>query len=153
MTDNATLHISYNNGRGHMTVNTLAFLSEQGIRNIRKLIKLIESSDTPDELEKLHSVLREEISTFDLRLKELANRGANARTRYKELEPELERLVYQRERYKKSDQRYKDLMLRVKAVRENIRHEKAVYNSAVSDFKRLSRNKEKFNKLAKEILP
>ena len=65
--DNAVLHISYNNGRGHMAVNTLAFLSEQGIRNIRKLIKLIESSDTPDELEKLHSVLREEISTFDLR--------------------------------------------------------------------------------------
>lgn len=153
MTDNAVLHISYNNGRGHMTVNTLAFLSEQGIRNIRKLIKLIESSDTPDELEKLHSILREEILTFDLRLKELANRGANARTRYKELEPELERLVYQRERYKKSDQRYKDLMLRVKAVRENIRHEKAVYHSAVSDFKRLSRNKEKFNKIAKEILP
>lgn len=153
MTDNATLHISYNNGRGHMTVNTLAFLSEQGIRNIRKLIKLIESSDTPDEREKLHSVLREEISTFDLRLKELANRGVNARTRYKELEPELERLVYQRERYKKSDQRYKDLMLRVKAMREDIRHEKAVYHSAVFDFKRLSRNKEKFNKLAKEILP
>lgn len=153
MTDNAVLHISYNNGRGHMTVNTLAFLSEQGIRNIRKLIKLIESSDTPDELEKLHSILREEISTFDLRLKELANRGANARTRYKELEPELERLVYQRERYKKSDQQHKDLMLRVKAVRENIRHEKAVYHSAVSDFKRLSRNKEKFNKIAKEILP
>ncbi len=153
MTDNATLHISYNNGRGHMTVNTLAFLSEQGIRNIRKLIKLIESSDTPDELEKLHSILREEISTFDLRLKELANRGVNARTRYKELEPELERLVYQRERYKKSDQRYKDLMLRVKAMREDIRHEKAVYHSAVSDFKRFSRNKEKFNKLAKEILP
>lgn len=153
MTDNAVLHISYNNGRGHMTVNTLAFLSEQGIRNIRKLIKLIESSDTPDELEKLHSILREEILTFDLRLKELANRGANARTRYKELEPELERLVYQRERYKKSDQRYKDLMLRVKAVRENIRHEKAIYHSAVSDFKRLSRNKEKFNKIAKEILP
>lgn len=153
MTDNAVLHISHNNGRGHMTVNTLAFLSEQGIRNIRKLIKLIESSDTPDELEKLHSILHEEISTFDLRLKELANRGANARTRYKELEPELERLVYQRERYKKSDQRYKDLMLRVKAVRENIRHEKAVYHSAVSDFKRLSRNKEKFNKIAKEILP
>lgn len=153
MTDNAVLHISYNNGRGHMTVNTLVFLSEQGIRNIRKLIKLIESSDTPDELEKLHSVLREEISTFDLRLKELANRGVNARTRYKELEPELNRLVYQRERYKKSDQRYKDLMLRVKAVRENIRHEKAVCHSAVSDFKRLSRNKEKFNKIAKEILP
>ena len=153
MTDNRVLHISYNNGRGHMTVNTLAFLSEHGIRNIRKLIKLIESSDTPDELEKLHSVLREEISTFDLRLKELANRGANARTRYKELEPELERLVYQRERDKKSDRRYKDLMLRVKAVRENIRHEKAVYHSAVSDFKRLSRNKEKFNKIAKEILP
>lgn len=153
MTDNAVLHISYNNGRGHMTVNTLAFLSEQGIRNIRKLIKLIESSDTPDELEKLHSILREEISTFDLRLKELANRGANARTRYKELEPELERLVYQRERYKKSDQQHKDLMLRVKAVRENIRHKKAVYHSAVSDFKRLSRNKEKFNKIAKEILP
>lgn len=147
--DNAVLHISYNNGRGHMTVNTLAFLSEQGIRNIRKLIKLIKSSDTPDGLEKLHGILCEEISTFDLRLKELAN----ARTRYKELEPELDRLVYQRERYKKSDQRYKDLMLRVKAVRENIRHEKAVYHSAVSDFKRLSRNKEKFNKIAKEILP
>lgn len=63
--DNAVLHISYNNGRGHMTVNTLAFLSEQGIRNIRKLIKLIESSDTPDELEKLHSVLRH--LTYDLK--------------------------------------------------------------------------------------
>lgn len=151
--DNVVLHISYNNGRGHMTVNTLAFLSKQGIRNIRKLIKLIESSDTPDELEKLHSYLQQQLSTIEPRMKELANKGVNARTKYKELEPELQKLIYERERYRKSDDRYKALMIRVKDMREKIRHYKAVYSSTLSDFNALNRDKEKFSKLAKEILP
>lgn len=86
-------------------------------------------------------------------MKELANKGVNARTKYKELEPELQKLIYERERYRKSDDRYKALMIRVKDMREKIRHYKAVYSSTLSDFNALNRDKEKFSKLAKEILP
>lgn len=151
--DNETLNITYNNGKSRMTIYLYEFLRYSGLRNIRKLIKLIKSSDTPDELEKLHSYLQQQLSTIEPRMKELANKGVNARTKYKELEPELQKLIYERERYRKSDDRYKALMIRVKDMREEIRQYKAVYSSTLSDFNALNRDKEKFSKLAKEILP
>ena len=78
------------------------YLDGQTLTNIRRLIKVVETSDTPEELEKLHSYVEVELQQIDRRMKEAANKAVDARTKAKELQPELDKLVYARNRYKKN---------------------------------------------------
>ena len=50
--DNLTMNVRYNGGKGRMTINLPEYLDCQTLTNIRRLIKVVETSDTPEELEK-----------------------------------------------------------------------------------------------------
>lgn len=130
-----------------MTINLPEYLDGQTLTNIRRLIKVVETSDTPEELEKLNSYVEAELQQIDRRMKEAANKAVDARTRAKELQPELNKLVYARNRYKKNSPPYKELMEKVKDMRERIALQNSVYRCQKSEVSRLQRNKEKFNKL------
>ena len=130
-----------------MTINLPEYLDCQTLTNIRRLIKVVETSDTPEELEKLHSYVEAELQQIDRRMKEAANKAVDARTKAKELQPELDKLVYARNRYKKNSPPYKELMEKVKDMRERIALQNSVYRCQKSEVSRLQRNKEKFNKL------
>lgn len=130
-----------------MTINLPEYLDCQTITNIRRLIKVVETSDTPEELEKLHNYMEAELQQIDRRMKEAANKAVDARTKAKELQPELNKLVYARNRYKKNSPPYKELMEKVKDMRERIALQNSVYRCQKSEVSRLQRNKEKFNKL------
>ena len=130
-----------------MTINLPEYLDCQTLTNIRRLIKVVETSDTPEELEKLHSYVEAELQQIDRRMKEAANKAVDARTKAKELQPELNKLVYARNRYKKNSPPYKELMEKVKDMRERIALQNSVYRCQKSEVSRLQRNKEKFNKL------
>ena len=145
--DNLTMNIRYNGGKGRMTINLPEYLDGQTLTNIRRLIKVVETSDTPEELEKLHSYVEVELQQIDRRMKEAANKAVDARTKAKELQPELNKLVYARNRYKKNSPPYKELMEKVKDMRERIALQNSVYRCQKSEVSRLQRNKEKFNKL------
>ena len=130
-----------------MTINLPEYLDCQTLTNIRRLIKVVETSDTPEELEKLHNYVEAELQQIDRRMKEAANKAVDARTKAKELQPELDKLVYARNRYKKNSPPYKELMEKVKDMRERIALQNSVYRCQKSEVSRLQRNKEKFNKL------
>lgn len=130
-----------------MTINLPEYLDGQTLTNIRRLIKVVETSDTPEELEKLHSYVEAELQQIDRRMKEAANKAVDARTKAKELQPELDKLVYARNRYKKNSLPYKELMEKVKDMRERIALQNSIYRCQKSEVCRLQRNKEKFNKL------
>lgn len=130
-----------------MTINLPEYLDCQTLTNIRRLIKVVETSDTPEELEKLHSYVEAELQQIDRRMKEAANKAVDARTKAKELQPELDKLVYARNRYKKNSPPYKELMEKVKDMRERIALQNSIYRCQKSEVSRLQRNKEKFNKL------
>ena len=130
-----------------MTINLPEYLDCQTLTNIRRLIKVVETSDTPEELEKLHSYVKAELQQIDRRMKEAANKAVDARTKAKELQPELNKLVYARNRYKKNSPPYKELMEKVKDMRERIALQNSIYRCQKSEVSRLQRNKEKFNKL------
>lgn len=141
------MNVRYNGGKGRMTINLPEYLDCQTLTNIRRLIKVVETSDTPEELEKLHSYVEAELQQIDRRMKEAANKAVDARTKAKELQPELNKLVYARNRYKKNSPPYKELMEKVKDMRERIALQNSVYRCQKSEVSRLQRNKEKFNKL------
>lgn len=130
-----------------MTINLPEYLDCQTLTNIRRLIKVVETSDTPEELEKLHNYVEAELQQIDRRMKEAANKAVDARTKAKELQPELDKLVYARNRYKKNSPPYKELMEKVKDMRERIALQNSIYRCQKSEVSRLQRNKEKFNKL------
>ena len=130
-----------------MTINLPEYLDCQTLTNIRRLIKVVETSDTPAELEKLHNYVEAELQQIDRRMKEAANKAVDARTKAKELQPELDKLVYARNRYKKNSPPYKELMEKVKDMRERIALQNSIYRCQKSEVSRLQRNKEKFNKL------
>lgn len=141
------MNVRYNGGKGRMTINLPEYLDCQTLTNIRRLIKVVETSDTPEELEKLHNYVEAELQQIDRRMKEAANKVVDARTKAKELQPELNKLVYARNRYKKNSPPYKELMEKVKDMRERIALQNSVYRCQKSEVSRLQRNKEKFNKL------
>lgn len=141
------MNIRYNGGKGRMTINLPEYLDGQTLTNIRRLIKVVETSDTPEELEKLHSYVKAELQQIDRWMKEAANKAVDARTKAKELQPELDELVYARNRYKKNSPPYKELMEKVKDMRERIALQNSIYRCQKSEVSRLQRNKEKFNKL------
>ncbi len=141
------MNVRYNGGKGRMTINLPEYLDCQTLTNIRRLIKVVETSDTPEELEKLHNYVEAELQQIDRRMKEAANKAVDARTKAKELQPELDKLVYARNRYKKNSPPYKELMEKVKDMRERIALQNSIYRCQKSEVSRLQRNKEKFNKL------
>lgn len=141
------MNVRYNGGKGRMTINLPEYLNSQTITNIRRLIKLVESSDTPEELEKLHSYVEEELQHFDERMKVAANRAVDARTKSKEIQQELDKLIYERDRYKKNSPPYKNLMDKVKDKRKELSHQRSIYFSQTSDISHFKHNKEKFSKL------
>lgn len=142
-----TLNILYNWGKGKMKIWLPEFFMDPKISDTRKIIKLIRDSQTPEEENKIWGYVEAELETLDDRLKSCVNKTVDASTRAKELEPDLARLIAQRDRWKKSSDPYKELMEAVKSKREEIQHFKNVSRSQMSEFNRLNRQKEFYAKL------
>ena len=141
------LKISYNCGKGHMTILLPDFLERQGLSKIRKLLKFIKTSDTPDELEKVSAYINAENETFDSRMKNYANEAIAAQTKVTELQPKLEYLIMTKADYEKKSKQYKFLSEEIKALRNKIRDYNATFRHCKTEIRRLQRNKEKFRKI------
>ena len=133
-------------GNGVMNINVESFLEMRSISKFKKLLKVIDMSDTPDAKEQLKAYIVEYLETIETRLKDYYNKGAKACTEYKEKKPELQRLIYQRDIYKKNTPPYKECMEKVKNKREELRHLKAVWKSQESYFNKTLKNKEFYKK-------
>lgn len=142
-----TLNILYNWGKGKMKIWLPKFFEDPKMFDTRKIIKLIRDSQTPEEEEKIWRYIEAEMETIEDRMKSCANKSVDASTKAKELEPDLARLIEQRDRWKKSSDPYKELMKGVKTMRAEINHQKAVAKSQLSDFNRLMRQKDFYVKL------
>lgn len=143
--------VPFQTNRGRMVINLPMYMMEQPISKIRKLIAIIQKSDTPDEVEKVRQFLESELSAFDGRMRDAANKVVDARTREKELQSELEELVAARDRFKKNTPPYKSLMEKIKAMRSGIAQYRSIYRAKETEIKRLKRNSEKFKKLTEDL--
>lgn len=139
------------NSKGTMRINVENFLNMRKIAKFKKLLKVIDTSDTPEAKEQLKAYIVDYLESAYERLEEYANKAVNAKTEYKEKEPELTKLIYARDRYKKGSAGYKEAGKKVKAKREELRHLKAVWKSQESYFNDTMKNK-KFYKKCLDLL-
>ncbi len=61
--DELTLKFSWGSGKGQMIVCIPEFLRMHSVRKYRKLLKLIQKSDTPDAVQKIAEYIHQELSS------------------------------------------------------------------------------------------
>ncbi len=118
---NMDLIIKYD--RGSMVVHLEQFLGMRSTAKVKKLVKVIQASSTPDCLEQLQRFVEEQITPeaqYQADLKATANMAVDARTREKEQAEVLEKAVAERKRYKKKSPPYEEWNKKVKQYRENV---------------------------------
>lgn len=78
-----TLEISYNtgSGKGEMIIVVQTFMEEQTIVKIKKLLKIIRTSNNPDAEQVIADFCKQWLSQFEVEQKMLANNHVNAKER------------------------------------------------------------------------
>lgn len=160
MTD---LRIKYEHGE--MVIHLEEFLSWRSIAKVRKLLKIIKGSDTPEQEEIFKERIKELLSGMVDEKKAYANKAVEWGTRVAEeklelekMQQELERVTAYRDGYKKNSLPWKNLNEQVKKVKSQLKHQKEKIRFAkgwkrdyTNQFKTVQRNEVFYKKLLSEI--
>lgn len=146
MTD---LTIRYDNGQ--MIIHLEEFLACRNISKVRKLLKIIARSDTPEMTEQIQSHIEHRIKGLDDVGKISANQYVKYKEEVKQVEQEVDRLVQLRSRYKKKSDGWAHYNDRVKESRERLREVKASMRNSKKEFDDTIRDKKFFEKLLSEV--
>ncbi|WP_299052553.1 hypothetical protein [uncultured Eubacterium sp.] len=135
-------------GNGQMIIHLEEFLACRNISKVRKLLKIIARSDTPEMTEQIQSHIEHRIKGLD----DVGKISANQYVKYKEeVEQEVDRLVQLRSRYKKKSDGWAHYNDRVKESRERLREVKASMRNSKKEFDDTIRDKKFFEKLLSEV--
>jgi hypothetical protein len=159
------LKITWNYGRGNMQVDADAFLSMRNVAKVRKLLKIIRESDTPEQETVLKDRIEQFLSATVGAKKAYANKAVDWGTRAAEeqqklevLQLELNRVTVYRDDYKRNSSPWKDLNERVKEVKSRMKQQKEKVRFAErqkrdykNNFKTVQRNEEFCKKLLSEV--
>ncbi len=145
-----TVQITYKRGRGQMTVNVPEFLRMRQISRYRKLMRLVRQSDTPDAADGIVQYIRQELADMDARMKEAASGTVRTRTQAKEMQPEIDRLVALRDKYKRGTDQYKECSQWVKDARQIHRDLGKLSRSYEAEFKALQKGRKFYQKAIAE---
>lgn len=149
---NMDLTIKYD--RGSMVVHLEQFLGMRSTAKVKKLVKVIQASSTPDCLEQLQRFVEDQTTPeaqYQADLKATANMAVDARTREKEQAEVLEKALAERKRYKKKSPPYEEWNKKVKQYRENVSHSRLCYRSSIQRFNRMQKEREFFRKVLEII--
>lgn len=146
MTD---LTIRYDNGQ--MIIHLEEFLACRNISKVRKLLKIIARSDTPEMTEQIQSHIEHRIKGLDDVGKISANQYVKFVETVKQVEQEVNRLVQLRSRYKKKSDGWTHYNDRVKESRERLREVKASMRNSKKESDDTIRDKKFFEKLLSEV--
>ena len=145
-----TVQVTYKDGRGQMTVNVPEFLKMRRIGRYRRLMALIRQSDTPDVADRVVRYIRQELADMDARMKAAAAGTVRTRTQAKEMQPEIDRLVALRDKYKRGTDQYKECSQWVKDARQIQRDLGKLSRSYEAEFKALKKDKAFYQKIMSE---
>lgn len=143
------LYIKY--GNGSMVIHLEAFLDCRSIGKVKKLVKLIQQSYTPDALDKLKEFIEQEIEQFEPRMKEDANYYVGYKPKLKFSEQNLEKCLNDRSRYKRGTDGWEHYNELVKEFRQEIKETKLQMKQRKSDFDACVKNKAFYEKVLEII--
>ncbi len=138
-------------GNGQMIIHLEEFLACRNISKVRKLLKIIARSDTPEMTEQIQSHIEHRIKGLDDVGKISANQYVKYKEEVKQVEQEVDRLVQLRSRYKKKSDGWAHYNDRVKESRERLREVKASMRNSKKEFDDTIRDKKFFEKLLSEV--
>lgn len=146
MTD---LIIKYDHGQ--MSIHLEEFLSCRKIAKVRKLLKLIERSETPELTEHIQSHIEQKLKGLDDIAKTWANIHVRCEEEVKQTEHELNRWVQLRSGYKKNSEGFKHYHENVKNSREELKKAKEKMRNSKKEFDDTMRDCTFFEKLLSEV--
>lgn len=146
MTD---LIIKYDHGQ--MLIHLEEFLSCRKIVKVRKLLKLIERSETPELIEQIQSRIEQKLIGLDSIAKTWATIHVRCKEEVKQTEHELNRWVQLRSGYKKNSEGYKHYHENVKNSREELKKVKEKMRNSKKEFDDTMRDCTFFEKLLSEV--
>ena len=138
-------------GNGQMIIHLEEFLACRNISKVRKLLKIIARSDTPEMTEQIQSHIEHRIKGLDDVGKISANQYVRYKEEVKQVEQEVDRLVQLRSRYKKKSDGWAHYNDRVKESRERLREVKASMRNSKKEFDDTMRDRAFFEKLLSEV--
>ena len=146
MTD---LIIKYDHGQ--MLIHLEEFLSCRKIAKVRKLLKLIERSETPELTEQIQSHIEQKLIGLDRIAKTWATIHVRCKEEVKQTEYELNRWVQLRSGYKKNSEGYEHYHENVKNSREELKKVKERMRNSKKEFNDTMRDRTFFEKLLSEV--
>ena len=143
------LEIKYE--RGSMTVHLEEFLSCRSISKVRRLVKVIRKSFTPECEEQIRGYVQQEIEQFEPKQKENQRYIVGYVEKVKFCQRQLDNSIINRSKYKRNSDGWKHYNTFVKQLRQEMNELKKLLSSRQSSFDRNVRNKEFFRKVLEII--
>lgn len=147
-----TIFIKYENGE--MRINLEEFLCcscNRSISKVRKLVKIINNSYTPEVIEDMKKFIEQRMNITDTIIETAREHCLVFNDEVKKYEKRLDSVVAHRANYKRNTDGWKYYNKQVKEVRENLRTAKVNMRAAKSQFNDTVRMKNFFIKLLSEV--
>lgn len=147
-----TIFIKYENGE--MWINLEEFLCcscNRSISKVRKLVKIINNSYTPEVIEDMKKFIEQRMNITDTIIETAREHCLVFNDEVKKYEKRLDSVVAHRANYKRNTDGWKYYNKQVKEVRENLRTAKVNMRAAKSQFNDTVRMKNFFIKLLSEV--
>lgn len=138
---------------GCMTINLPVFIGQHKITAVRKLLKVIRSSDTPECEQKLVDwiIASSDEDDYNREQKNLANRVVDEREEKHNLEYQISGIELQREKFKKASITYKQLSVTLRDKKKQLMQCKSRISCAESRFKENQRNMDFYKTVLQEL--
>ena len=139
------LEIKYEHGS--MVIHLEKFLDCRNISKVKKLVKIIKNSHTPECEDKIREYVEQEIEQFEPKQKENAKYIVGYTEKVKFCQKQLVNSIANRNRCKRNTDEWKHYNECVKQFRQEMREITALLRSRQSDFNKNIRNKEFYKKV------
>ena len=147
-----TIFIKYENGEMQINLEEFLYYScNRSISKVRKLVKIINNSHTPEVIEDMKKFIEQRMNTTDTIIETAREHCLVFNDEVKKYEKRLDSVVAHRANYKRNTDGWKYYNKQVKEVRENLRTAKVNMRAAKGKFNDTVRMKNFFIKLLSEV--
>lgn len=96
------IEIKWNYGQGYMCVHLEAFLGGRSIARVRKLLKIIRTSDTPEVEQQLKEYVEQQLNMFELKQADVKRYIVGYTEKVRFSQKQLDNAMFNRDTYKRS---------------------------------------------------
>ncbi len=143
------IKISYDNGS--MVIHLEDFLNCRSISKVRKLVRIIRDSFTPECEAEIRKYVEQEIGQFEPRQKEISKYIIGYTDKVKFCQGQLDNCTTNRNRYRRNSDGWKHYNSHVQQFRQELKEIKVLLRSWQSEYDKNIRNRDFYKKVLEII--